>query len=376
MKKMTAFLALIMLVSCTNMTSYWSQHGGHGGLTFAVNTNLKSDISQAWDAPYGRQLSMVWPVADSDNVYVVVDNPDDYESSCMSVISKKTGMINQPLFDIGKGTSFSLVCDRKSIILSNGPMIMRLDKTDMSKMWEFNLDEFENVFQFSSVNEIVFLVSDKGNMYCLDKETGMTRWQQKTDENYFYRWCCSNETISLVEGYSSEGMMKIMAFENVSGDFIWQFETEGDAMIPPQMNGERVIINSTGQITQLDIATGKLIWSQLVRSSSALPVKIEKPGCYLENVYYLINGNMLTGYDDKTGTIIDQIKIPVENQLAGMVASKNTIFIAFFGKEYLYTYDIGNKQFQKKFEGDRTVIGMGISDGLIVQTIESILYFK
>lgn len=376
MKKLVFVFATIVLTSCTSMGDYWTQHGGNGGLTFCANTSMKANISQVWDCAYGRQLSMVWPVADGESVYVVVDDPQDSETSSLACISKLTGLPDKPLFPIGKGTSFSMVLDRRSIILSNGPAITRLNKVDFSKMWEFSLDETENVFQFSSVGGIVFLVSDKGNMYCLDKETGMTRWQQRTDESYFYRWCCSNEDISLVTGYSSEGMMKVMAFDNVTGEYIWHFETEGDAMIPPQLNGNHVIINSTGQISMLDLKTGDLAWSQLVRNTSGLPVKIDKPGCFLENVYYLVNGNMLTGYDVKTGTIIDMVKIPAENQLAGMVASNDSIFLAYFGKDYLFAYSITEKRFVKKFEGERTVIGMGISNGLIVQTIESVLYFK
>ncbi len=376
MRKLVVILSVVLLASCTSPTNYWTQFGGQSGLLFATGTNLGSEISLAWDAGYGRMLSMVWPVADSDHVYVVVDNPDDYYSSCLASISKLTGFIDKPLFPIGRGTSFSMVCDRKSIVLSDGPNITRYDKTDMSKMWEFNLDESENVFQFSSVDDIVFMVTDKGNMYCLSKDTGMSRWQQKADEKYFYRWCCSNSKVSLVEGYSSNAMMKVMAFDNLSGEFLWQFETEGDAMIPPQMNGDRIIVNSTGQITQLDVKTGKLLWSQLVRNTSGLPNKIEKPGCYLQDTYYLINGNRLVGYDIQTGTVVDEIIIPVESQVAGMVASKDSIFISFFGKEYLFCYNIDQKRFVKKFEGDRTVIGMGISDGLIIQTIESVLYFK
>ena len=373
---MVALFSVALLASCTTPTNYWSQFGGQSGLPFATQRSLGSEISLAWDAGYGRQLSMVWPVADNENVYAVVDSPDDNESSCLASISKLTGFINKPLLSIGRGTSFSMVCDNRSIILSDGPTITRYLKKDMSKMWEFNLDESENVFQFSSVEDIVFLVTDKGNMYCLSKYTGMTRWQQKADEDYFYRWCCSDGEVSLVEGYTSDEMMKIMAFDNLSGEFLWQFETEGDAMIPPQMNGDMVIVNSTGQITQLDVKTGKLLWSQLVRNASGLPNKIEKPGCYLEKTYYLINGNRLVGYDIQTGTVVDEIIIPVESQVAGMVASKDSIFISFFGKEYLFCYNIDQKRFVKKFEGDRTVIGMGISDGLIIQTIESVLYFK
>lgn len=373
---MLAMFSVILLASCGTPTNYWSQFGGQAGLPFTSQRGLGSEISLAWDAGYGRQLSMVWPVADSDHVYAVVDNPDDNETSCLASISKLTGFIDKPLFPIGRGTSFSMVCDAKSIILSDGPNITRYNKTDMSKMWDFNLDETENVFQFSSVDDIVFLVTDKGNMYSLSKETGMSRWQQRADEKYFYRWCSSDSDVSLVEGYSSDAMMKVMAFDNQTGDFLWQFETEGDAMNPPQMYGDKIIINSTGQITQLDVKTGKLLWSQLVRNASGLPVKIEKPGCFLEQTYYLINGNKLVGYDVKTGTVVDEIIIPIESQVAGMVASTNSIFITFFGKEYLFCYNIDQKRFVKKFEGDRTVIGMGISDGLIVQTIESVLYFK
>ena len=327
---------------------------------------------------YKRQLSMVWPVVDDEHAYAVVDNPDQNYSSCLVRISLDTGEQDMDLLPIGKGTSFAMVVDKYWLIISEGPKVTKYDKKTFEKIWEFQLDDDENIFQFACIEDIVFMATDNGNMYCLNKDTGMARWQQKADEKYFYRWCASNGETSLIEGYSSDGngMMKIMAFDSYTGDYKWQFETDGDASIPPQISGQQVIINSNGQIVLLDMNTGELKWSQLVRNASGLPTKIDKPGCFLEDVYYLVNGNHLVGYDVQTGTVIDEIVVPIDSPVAGMVASRSSIFLSYFGNKYLICYDINSKKFSKIIEGDRTVLGMAASNGLVVQTIESILYFK
>lgn len=378
MRKLLVLSLTILVAGCSSGTSYWSQFGGGPGISFASKKNLGSNISQVWDLGYKRQLSMVWPVIDDEHAYAVVDNPDESYSSCLVRISLESGEQDMDLLPIGKGTSFAMVVDKYWMIISEGPKVTKYDKKTFEKIWDFQLDDDENIFQFACIEDIVFMATDKGNMYCLNKDTGMARWQQKADENYFYRWCASNGETSLIEGYSSDGngMMKIMAFDSYTGDYKWQFETDGDASIPPQISGQKVIVNSNGQIALLDMNTGELKWSQLIRNASGLPTKIDKPGCFLEEVYYLVNGNHLVGYEIETGTVIDEIIVPIDSPVAGMVASRNSIFLSYFGNKYLICYDIYSKKFSKIIEGDRTVLGMAALNGLVVQTIESILYFK
>jgi outer membrane protein assembly factor BamB len=376
MKKLAIILLATLLASCTGTTGYWSQFGGGPGLSFASKKHLSGNITKIWDIGYQRMMSMVWPVVDDGFAYAVADDPLDSFSSVLVKLSLETGKKVMDPLPIGKGTSFSLVLGSNSLIISDGPNIKKLDKESFELLWEFQLPDDENVFQFASVEDIVFLVSEKSNVYCLNKETGMARWQQRADEKYFYRWCATNGEISLIEGYEPEGSMKVMAFNSYTGEYLWQFETEGNARIPPQINEKLVIINSTGQIAQLDIENGNLLWTQLVRDASGLPYKIEKPGIFLEDIYYLTIGNRLVGYDTKTGIVIDEKKMPVESTVSGMVASKNTVYISFVGSPYLVCYSIDELKFTKLFEGDRTVIGMAVANGLVVQTIQSVMYFK
>lgn len=375
--KSVVLLAAILMASCTVPEKNWSQYGGGPGIKHANQSSTNPCVSMKWDLGYQRLMSMVWPVADDTYTYAVVDNPSNSYESMLIKITKDTGRIEGEPFMLGEGSTFSINVDKGSIVVSDGEKLTKFSKKDMKSIWEFQLDDEENVFQIASIEDVIFFVTDKANVYCINKDTGMARWQQKADDRYNYRWCASNGEISLIEGFIPDGNMKVVAYSTYGGEYLWEFETEGDASIPAQIQGEKVIINSTGQIVMLDVETGKLLWSSLVRDASGLPAKITKAGCFMEKAYYLVNGNRLMGFDLETGTVIDEAIIPFDSPATVMAASKNAIFIALYGDPFMIAYNLSDKTFSKKFEGKRTVIAMAVSDGgLVVQSIESVMYFR
>lgn len=375
-RKLALVCVTMLMASCSVPEKNWTQYGGGPGIKHANQAATESSVSMKWDLGYQRLMSMVWPVSDDTYTYAVVDNPSNSYESMLIKITKETGKTEGEPFMLGEGATFSINVDKGSVVISDGEKLTKYTKKDMKPIWEFQLDDEENVFQIASIEDVIFFVTDKANVYCINKDTGMARWQQKADDRYNYRWCASNGEVSLVEGFIPDGNMKVVAYSTYGGEFLWEFETEGDASIPAQIQGQKVIVNSTGQIVMLDIETGKLIWSSLVRDASGLPTNLTKPGCFMENTYYLVNGNRLLGLDLETGTVIDEAKIPFESPATVMVASKNAIFIALYGDPFMVAYDLSSKTFSKKFEGKRTVIGMAVSDGLVVQSIESLMFFK
>ncbi|WLE97139.1 MAG: PQQ-binding-like beta-propeller repeat protein [Candidatus Electrothrix communis] len=184
----------------------------------------------------------------------------------------------------------------------------------------------------------VYVGSQDGNLYCLDKYTGDLVWKEKKDNGIIQ----SSPAVSDGKVYylSSSGIMYCLNTDD--GSLIWQIDFGRGSWdwSSPAIHNENVFIGSSrGPIYSLNAADGSINWSTDIGGTSDSPITVANGKVYSGTHNFGNNDATMVALNESTGDIIWTYDYHLyHNGVTGMVNYNGATVADGDGDGYLEVY--------------------------------------
>ncbi|NLI40847.1 MAG: PQQ-binding-like beta-propeller repeat protein [Caldisericales bacterium] len=365
-------LFLLVLSSGCGGAAIWGTKGGMPQRWYSSIDGTGNDISPAWDIGY-ETLALTSPVSDGENAYTVTTTEN---GPGVVVLDMRTGrQVIAPVF-LDEAFTYELALDQNYLFVTSGSNLKCFYKKTMLENWTLEFDGEEVVSMFEHKDSL-YGVTNIGTAFCIHKETGVFKWKTDVAKDYVFRWATLGELELFVTG-SPKGFdyTHIFALSFIDGSVLWHLEFDGPPDYPPQASAYTLLVNSRARMYAYDTRSREKIWYYSITGLDGQPSTLGCNPCVYGNQLLVPSKSKIARIDLKTGTEESKMIVPNTLQMRGVIASKDTLFVALNGDPMLYAFDMKTGLPTKKIEGKRTILGMALCGGLLIQSQEAITLLK
>ncbi|MCX6271632.1 MAG: PQQ-like beta-propeller repeat protein [Bacteroidetes bacterium] len=226
-------------------------------------------------------------------------------------------------------------------------------------------------------DDLIYVVSGLGNLYCIDAKTGARKWSKEMIKEFHGRLpmhghsespVVEGDLVFLVPGGKDTN---VVAMNRFTGKIAWicKGKGEGSAYNSPVMiklPSRNILATFTSySLLGIDASTGELLWSD---EQVNVPVAERKPGMgdthsnsiwYEDGVIYYLagdgNGAVKLELSNDGSRISQRWRIPgMDNYMGGFIKMGNFIYSCAFERKDLRSIDVTSGQ-----EADSLKVGRG-----------------
>jgi outer membrane protein assembly factor BamB len=349
-------------------------YGQNSQRIFSSNEDVSPLIQIKWDFAL-RSLVVSNIVADSKFFYCVITDSD---LNGLVMLDKSNGRVTNTPIILPQSYTYTIAIDENCIYVASGELINVYNVETRLLAWD---KEFEGEVVFSIVpdDNLLYGISSSGKVFSLHTDTGEFKWNWKLDPDYVYRFMTKTRNMIIVSGNKKGTQEQIYtAIDAKFGDYLWSKFLIGSLETPPQIEKNRLFLTASIGIICCDLLSGANIWTYFYPTDeeSLQQLQLETIPSILDDSIFVVVGGKVVELSIDYGLVEDEIIVPQIQKVKFLIVTPRTLVLALDGEAFLYTYDRVNKRFAVKLTGKRMVQGCAISDGICLQSQESIAFFK
>lgn len=368
----TILVMMAILASCS--AANWAMYGQNSQRVFSSSQPISADIQKKWDFAF-RSLTVSNIVADTNYLYCVITDSD---LNGLVSLDKTNGKVTNTPIILPQSYTYSIAVDSKYIYVASGELINVYFKENRLLAWDKEF-EGEDVFSIVPEENLLYGVSSGGKVFSLHTDTGEFKWNWKINPEYVYRFMAKSGNMIIVAGNKKGTQEQIYtAIDANFGDYLWSKYQLGSPETPPQIVENTLILTTSTSIKRCDLATGANIWTYTYKAneeSAELNQPETIPSIHEDSLFVVIGGKIIE-ISMANGLAKDEIIVPEMQKAKFLIATPRTLVLALDGEDFLYSYDRIAKKFVVKLTGHRLPLGCAISDGIYLQSQESVALFK
>lgn len=182
--------------------------------------------------------------------------------------------------------------DKEVVIHSTFDKLFALSKSNGDILWRNSFKGISTIPTLS--NNHVFIPSDDGNVYALDKNTGTEMWRINT-----YSPVQCSPTVDESMMYVGNNAGKFFAIEIETGDISWTFQASSRIASNPVINRNNVIFGTQdGDVYAIDTKTGLYSWSFKTNN-----VIVSSPVVQNDLVFFSSQNGVIYAFDITNGKL-------------------------------------------------------------------------
>ncbi len=376
MKKLFAiFTALVLaafLASCSAVN--WTMYAQNSQRNFSSFQPISPFIQKNWDFAF-RSLAVSNIVAVSSFLYCVITDSD---LNGLVSLDKTNGKVTNTPIILPQSYTYSIAIDSQHIYVASGELINVYFKDSRLLAWDKEF-EGEDVFSIVPEENLLYGVSSGGKVFSLHTDTGEFKWNWKLNPEYVYRFMAKSGNMIIVAGNKKGTQEQIYtAIDANFGDYLWSKYQLGSPETPPQIADNKLILTTSDGIKCCDLLSGATIWTYnypILEETSELLQPETIPSILDDSIFAVIGGKIVE-ISLANGLIEDEVIVPEMQKAKFLIATPRALVLALDGEDLLYSYDRIAKKFVVKLTGHRLPLGCAISDGIYLQSQESVALFK
>lgn len=363
---------LLVLVSGCGGITVWGTKGGMPQRWYSANESTGNNVALVWDIGY-ETLALTSPVSDGENIYIVTTTEN---GPGVVVLDMGSGRQSMAPVLLEEAFTYELALDENYLFVTSGSSLKCFYKKTMLENWAIEFDGEEVVSMFEH-KDLLYGVTNIGTAFCIHKETGVFKWKTDVAKDYVFRWVTLGERELFVTG-GPKGFdyTHIFALSFMDGSILWHLEFDGPPDYPPQASAYTIFVNSRARIYAYDTRSRGKIWYYPITGLDGQPSTLGCNPCIYGDYVLVPSKSKIAKIDLKTGIEESKIIVPNTLQMRGIVASKDALFVALNGDPMLYVFDMKTGLPARKIEGKRTILGMALCKGFVIQSQEAVTLLK
>ncbi|MFH2137116.1 MAG: PQQ-binding-like beta-propeller repeat protein [Candidatus Omnitrophota bacterium] len=361
-------MTLLITLSCHVCYAEWTMFRSDTSNSGRAEEYLQTPLSVKWECHLGGKI-VSSPVVFNNKVYIgnrdgkvyAIDktngkvvwefNARDWVDSTCSVtedavyfscrggalysLNPENGELIWKYGTYGTDSASPLVIDGKVFCGSGfeNKFVYSLDAKLGVLMWK--TDTQQMVYSSPAISgSKLYVGSDDGYVYCLDKNSGSIKWKYNTGGGIYY----ASPAVANGRVYIAPGNFNwsVFALDAQSGNLIWKYEVEDKKSTPTYVSsvgiGKNEIFFVSGYEQQylycINSSGGSLKWKAPL--GAALRYGFSSSPCVLEDIVFVCSSNgALKAFEISTGNLVWEEKIG-RGILASPAIDNDVLYIATF----------------------------------------------